>query len=505
MATSVTLAATQITVTATEVGGSTIDQLCTAINDTAYMERTGSDPYTYTIKQGSGVGYARILQINTGCRINMTNNGDTLVWVNGGTYASNFYQLYIVGNGSMFYVNGNDITIDMGATATVPSPSCLCYGNLTLLGTAGHEVIVKNWGSYFPLASSQQYSTDNQVRMEYVKLQDTRIASAIIYVGYATAGRINAILKNLTIEQVAGTVGYGNGISLGNKSGFECIMENITYSKINNPLIFNTGEAIKIKDSLFSLSNAYTGLNYGEPYGIGTNQYNPLNVNNICNQIQTTYDNCIFESNYNSSGTKYAFYYVYYNAVVKFKNCTFRKEASSSIYRGIGTIAYGGTVVFIGTNTFTDYTNYKWGVDRSGLPNGRTLFGKEVTILVKDSNGDPIPNAFVRITQSDGNETYNWVTNSSGYVKDVFGDDCYLIEYEDTSTYGTGTLTQWSDSIASGRYHTITVSAPGKVSYSLDFELAATTSFTVTLQDVGETLPTKPEFKFITHKKIKGA
>jgi len=480
MALIVTYTNTAINITSTDVGGNSIDQVCTAINNASIMEKIGDNPYIYQIKQGVGVTYARNLSIGAGCVIRMENTGDMLQWRQA-TFASNYYALTIISGGE-FLVIRNDITIDLGGSATTPSPSIQVYGRFIAIGSAGHEVIIKNYGAILHTPKANV----NYIQWEYVKIRDTWTASGYVGLAYRCYSIGIGTLKNVTIEQAVAPTTYGAGITMGGSPiviGFT--IEDCVFRNSNSHINFTTGELMQFKNSLFSKMNSNMPLIANPVVSVnGALQYNPLNSLNKINQSQITFDGCIFESNYDSSGNKYSFYQLAYSAVAKFKNCTFRKEASSSIYRCFYSIINGSTAIFIGDNIFTDYTNAKWSKDADS----RTLFGKDVTIRVIDENGAPIENASVRIGQSQGYESWNWLTNSAGYVKDIFGDDCFLIEKEDTSSNGIGTYTQWSDSLAGGRYHTITASAPGRKSFTQNFILTETTSFEITLPSL---LPVK--------------
>jgi hypothetical protein len=473
MALIVTYTNTIINVISTDVGGNSIDEVCTAINNSSVMERTGTNPYTYQIKQGVGVMYARNLILASGCVIKMENMGDTLQWMHT-TYAPNYYT-FTINSGSQFHITKGDITIDLGGSASTPSPSILLYGKFIATGSVGHEVIIRNYGNILHTPKAGV----NYIDWDYVKLQDTHTALGYVSLTYRCYSVGVGALKNVTFEQISAPVTYGAGIILASSPiGIGFVIEDCIFRNSNSHINFFAGELLKIKNSLFSKLDSVVP-NLANPV-VSVNSslcYNPLNSFNKINQSQITFDGCIFESNYNTAGTKYAFYQLAYSAVAKFKNCTFRKEASSSIYRCFNVITGGSVAIFIGDNIFQDYTNTKWSKDSES----RTLFGKDVSIRVLDENGAPIEDASVRITQAQEYEYWNWLTDSNGYVKDIFGDNCYLIEKEDTSATGTGTWVYWSDSIAAGRYHTITVYAPGRKSFTQNFILTETTAFEITL------------------------
>lgn len=155
------------------------------------------------------------------------------------------------------------------------------------------------------------------------------------------------------------------------------------------------------------------------------------------------------------------------SSVVMFEDCTFQNGT-------YGITAYHGSVILLkGTQTFTSVSvNKYWSTDST------YLHVWECNLTVKDQNGVVLEDACVDIHQSEGNEKWSFLTNSNGTILNQNDDPIVLVEKEETSL---GVYVNWSDSISSGRYHSIRVSKPGYLPKEYKVEMTADRTIEINL------------------------
>ena len=403
-----------------------------------YMARTGADPYVYAV-----VGN-RVTRVYSGVTINMTNAGDE-------------WRLNPTAN------QGANLTFDAGSTFNVvgdciinlanvdPSKYNYFYGkgNMNLIGTAGHNVIIKNYyrGCRFT-------SAGNTVVFDYVDFQTPGTYSTSNYAIYFDASYetptgwsfTNITLSNRTNS---GYLAYmpSNGM---NYSGITFDSWDSTDTRYGFSSI---GALFKVTNSAFRNISYYNTIYGGGGLPFYLSQYDSSYNANAIQQPKVTFENCTFQDNYDASSTEYGFYLAY-GSVVKFKNCSFvgvDDQLSQGMYATyqarfllVGGVA-GQTWTNVGTNlTFSSTTNTGY----------YEVYELDLTVT---AGGSPLAGATVTVRQHEGNETHTFITDSNGQIKDLFGDLPVFVYREILSN--TPTYDVWSDG-SGNLYHDITVSHP---------------------------------------------
>lgn len=457
---------TVVTITA---GTGNLAQLYADIGNAAVLAQTGS-PGAYVYTWASGTAANTEVHLQSGVTLSMS-SGDTLRW----NMASNDTYTFVIEDGAVFNMVENcTLTGDLNDTY---ENDVMIYGTMNCQGTSGNEVIIEQFDDIM----FQTWEGNDPCDWDYVIIRNpiaATSANAIMMMlsYYSNVGNLAHTFHNITLQSNDNS---GNAIYVYG----DC--SNVTFDNIN---IDNTYYAFsgggKIK-----LSNSTIQHIYSYPFQASTSTVLPYMYSMVpdykqqparthINQPKCTFDTCTFDDNYNSSTTS-AMYYVYASQV-KFKDCTFQ-----NCYYGLR-MFYGSQILLQGTTTFTSITDPKnWYSVSSAFTSvsspGSLYHVQALTMTVYDIYGNAIPDATVWVSQSEGYEESWFMTTATGQVKDIFGDDPVFVQREE---YPDTTYDNWSDSIASGRYHQINVYKEGYQPWSTQLEFTADRTVSAKLQPV---------------------
>jgi len=455
-------------------GTGTLAQLQADVDaaDPGIFTVAGGDPYTYTILGN------RELELSSGVTLNMQNKDDILQW----TLSAAKYPILDIQSGSIFNIGDGTSTGDgqvvKGDSGGTQYSYIYIYGSLNLQGTLGNEVTIQDYRSiYFYTGPAATDFCD----WDHVICKDVTLSSGYIWYwdGINCDNAQPHTFHNVTVSDVSG-FGYlyfDRGCDFTNT-----IFDNITIDGIDRVYNFNT--SVKFTNSTFKNIDTYAMLFYAGSMIRSVTHYDASPVEPFSNrweQPKTTFDNCTFDSNYDS-GTKYAIYGVTRGSLALFKDCTFQNAAYGVYVWG------GGVALYAGTNTFNSITtaDRQWGSNNPVHLHCRTL-----DLTVYDENGDYLNNARVNVRQKEGNETWDFITRShtssdpsdpsrpdhDGQISDMFGDFPVFVEKEETST---GVYVNWSN--GGDQVHELTVSYPGYVTHHEELKFTSDLTVEVTLE-----------------------
>lgn len=405
--------------------------------------------YTYTFASGR---YR--ITVNYGCTFSMESS-DTLAWTLSAA------EQIITTIGEFNAVENCEINGSSSYEADI-----VVYGKFDCHGTEGNPVLLKNldeihfYNSYGTIGSDWDW-------VSITDLYGTTTSSNIFNCPYSVQFKnIPCSFDHVTITGADDCVPF-------NLSSLNALNWTFNYVVSTNVYSHFAGNmpVAKFSNCEFSASYYYPFTQGGTCFPQNYQTSRSARVRNklhTYNQPKITFDTCLFDNNYNSSTTYNTLYL--YASVVKYKDCTFSNASYGlSVYND-------STFLLQGTTTNTCTTPVHWGgVD------GTLLHVWALTLTVKDIDGNGIPNATVFVNQSQDYESHMFLTNSSGQIKDCHGDDPVFAEKEQTAA---STYVDWSDSIASGRYHSIHVYADGYQPWTKKVEFTSNKEITATLYPI---------------------
>lgn len=444
-------------------------------NSTAYnaapIWKSGSNPYTYTVKSTASNG-RQITIANTGT-LNINNPGDVLEWDNVGN-VSGTYALSVAAGGTINIIGANqasgEITLDFDKAYTYNRTSSINFsGHSTITGYSGHEIVLKHFNSIATTDASQAGHTRN---WDYVKLEDNLNGTLT----FASSGDAKLTGKSMTNIWFHCLTTPSGGSAKRGYVNFTGDMNNWTFSgwEFNNCLYSTNANSTGIKFSNSTFKNSSSTFSwYACGLAISRRAYNTSKtelVSGTSDQPFLVFDTCYFDNN--SNGTIHLS--SSYNSVTLMKNCTFGTTAVTT-----GLYAYYGGLILLDATTNTNImassavTKKLWGT-------GTFLHIRTLTLTVKDENGNALQNAVVLVYQKELKERWVFATDANGQIKTVHGDDPVFVEKEETSL---NTFTQWSNGTGS-QIHRIVVSKPGYQTWSTDVAFTADKTITATLQPI---------------------
>ncbi len=453
MAVSVTVETSRIYLSGT--GDLTLDELNTAVGDTAVMERTGTSPnYVYEIKGN------RELEGRNGVNF-IIEEDQTLEW-----------DLSINKSPLVDFQTGSTFTVEPGVTINHDTSNgqyarMYFYGNSNFQGTEAKPIIIKRY--YEQRIYPRESYTHNWNWVEFQDPSSYSLYNTGLYFMQDSDSNVVGSFTNLKFNNRTNT-GYAfrfRSTDMSNAVFDNILVEECRYA-------FETyGSSFKFTNSTFKniyYYNIVNGNYAGNSYVISGDTSAPYNAV----QSKITFDNCTFQDNYDASSTTRGFYLTY-QTVIKFKDCTFAGVDSTLDY---GAQAYySSRFLWEGSSTFTNVSTY-----RTWSTNSTHLHVRSLDLTVNDSSGSPLANANVSIRQKEGKEVWNFQTDSSGKIKDLFGDLPVFVEKNETST---GNFTNWSDGTGD-KIHIITISHPD---YQIDTREVAFTQDRVIVAQLSENAP----------------
>ncbi len=482
MAVTATVTTNKIDITSTGGVEVTWAECVTAINSvtagTITIDNTDPDAIIYTITTST----YRLLEISSGCIVRFE-EFDELRWEK----CTSATYIFTPVTGSEIIVE-QGFTFDFGyagggAISTAAyDPQRYGYinfqGKTTLDGNSTNHITMKNYRIFYIT-----YALSAGCYMHYVDLRGISYSTHYYLQLSLTYYPIIDNLIDIQYLDITDTRGWGY-VLLGN--GDQVVynpdyitLENWTITGINS--FRSLCSTFKVKNFIFTdiINTPYTygaSRNSGCPY-ISTSKSGYITTRDF--QPYFMYENCSFIGHSATwcCGTIY-FGLAYY------KNCTFTNNGAS--YYGPYAF-YGGTILLDASCTFNSMT-----LVGTISTDGLYLVTREVSITVKDTDNNPIDKATVSITQSEGKEWLSGHTNSDGQLLNIWDNPPVLVEKELISYTGP-TYTNWSDSIASGRYHTIVVSKEGYVQQELQVEVTENKTLTFTLEESSVPVKTNTE------------
>jgi hypothetical protein len=457
VAISVVVSSLKIDVTSTGGVQVTLDDICTEINDTSVMEKTGT---IYLIKRQVGSAY-REFEISSGCKV-LFEADDTLNF-EGITSSGTYVILDFATNSEIEIEEG--FTFDFNSDGQTYARAYLyIYGQLTMVGTLSNNIVFKNYRSCYISPRNDQY-------WRYVTFKNaTYYGGYLLYYSNYTAYYAKGILFDIQYVTVTNDPSlYYNGRLYITNSGYiekDFVFRNWTVDYLDYPLLSYQG-SYKFVDCIFSNSKTYptpytAGGQVGHPYLTSKegdfsrpkDNYQPLLV----------FENCLFDNlDLGVYGLR-----IYYNSNIYLKNCEIKDSSAKALY-----LSYGSFVLINGI-TYTNCATTPLSLSN----NSASLHVREVSITVVDINDAPIEKACVSLRQAEDKEWHCGFTNSDGKLLNGFGDPSVLIEKEETSY---NVFDNWSDDISAGRYHIIQVSKDGYTTKSQDIEITEDKDITIKL------------------------
>lgn len=456
MAVTVTVNATYIYVD-TSLSTDNFDDVYTAVGDDAILSRSGSvGSYVYTV---------------LGNRILWIRNTDTYCTLQSGA-TINF--AYTISRSPGFRVDNATFKAEAGSTINFNSLNnniynrVYLYGAVFLEGTSGSHVTLNNvfelyyyfyidgfykqW-EYVDINSDENYTTVNNLIVftwdgsSFPSVSGNNYWRNVVIDGDPSSsgtkrGRINVQIEQLKFQEFTdctfqnmnyGWLGYSGGAKF----------TRCTWKDNAQSLIFRGA------DGAYQVLNGRVG-NTPERQG----QY-----------FGFSFDECVFDGNANGA---YAFY-LFYKGIGRFKNCTFQNGSSNGYRNTYASLAY-----FQGTQTY------------SGNGDDVGLFGYsvinhayELDLTVTSDGSTPVEDAVVQVRQKEGNETVTFTTNSSGKIKDIFGDNPVFTYRQEGPE---GTYDTWSDGTGD-QIHILIVYKEGVGTHTEEISFTSDQTKTITLSD----------------------
>lgn len=482
MAISVTVNSIKIDITSTGGVEETFDSVVTAVNSVSAGTITGTgtsgDPYVVT---GD-----REIEISTNCIVRFV--ADTYLEWNSIT-TSGRVALDCASASIVNVEEGCHFTFDGSAAQIYVS----FYGEINLSGTTSKHIVLERMSRIYMYIRSASI-------WEYFEINDNRVASAGGYCLYFSnfSGSNQAptiILRNFSMSS---STNYGLGFYFtpgGIYSNFD-IHDFVIDGLYVGAYLY--GCSVKLYDGVIKNCVSYAI----QAYGVGnvvSAEYDTSHDDNTFPtgrfQSMGVLENITFQDN----NTTWAILN-YYNSLLQVKDCTFI-DTGAGTKDGIYTTY--GSVLLEYNNTYTNM-----GTEKGMTQNGSILKTRKFDITVQDESSNPIKDATVTWVQGSTPSKERWpaTTNSDGKVLNMYGGSPILVESEETTI---GVFSPWSNDTGNGLCHYLTVSKYGYDTYQSIYNITQDYDITVTLYLSGSTsggggLPDKPEFKFITHKKIKG-
>ena len=363
----------------------------------------------------------RELELSSGVTVT-TADGDTLQWA----LTANTYPILHVATGSVLNLTQN--TKITGDTDGTHYSYIYIEGECNANGTAGNEVIFELYRSIYI------YGYEN-VDWDHVILRDNVLSSGYMLFFQPDLYNTDQLnytrsFDNITI-QGGPTENANNGWIFfygGDYSTFT--FNNIDITDTTWAFFYGCSNLTINGGTATSTNQEHRMWNCGGPRAPMQNfeiSKTKLRGIDFQNQPKFYYKNYTFDAN--DAGV-YTGPYVDRGTVIYVEDCTFKNAT-------YGMRAQGGIIVLLGTQTYTSITTEKiWG------PSGTILHGRKLTLSVEDSGAAAIADATVTIRQKEGNEFWQFRTDSNGDVLDPRGEPIVLIEKEETST---GVFDQWSD------------------------------------------------------------
>lgn len=431
-----------------------------------YMTKTGADPYVYTVLSGRGIYIQGSLGITT---LNISNAGDTLDFV---PAANARTMLYVyVGTYKCKLTATDDVTIDVDSLDLRQGTIVIFYGAINLVGSSGHPVTIDHVADIYHYGYVGQ---DPQV-YNYVDLNlQYRNGSAIsigVYIRRGTAGSRDLQLTMSNVNITALTAGCSSGMYFdyfGDYSG--CTFEDIVIDLCATPNFYGT--TAKFTNLTIQHCTGSTGiLGCGAIWARGnykTATTPDTNSSDFLTQPKLVFKNCTFHDNrttiewcLSASG----------GSLVFVDGCTFSGDPADPATYGM-TVFQSAAILERGS-VFTDVTTNRYWDSK-----GTYLHVWGLDLTVNDENGVAIPNATVQVRQKENKEVWDFQTNASGQIEDLYGDDPVFVEKEQTSA---AVFVQWSDGSTDDKKHEILISKPGYQVWRRDVAFTADQVITAVL------------------------
>jgi len=461
MAVSITLSDLKIDVTATGGVEATLEEVYQAVIalDAARMTRTGAgsevDPYLYNIPPKAGQVYCE-LEISSGCDVLFQNSGtnySSLSWTWGVTSAAP----YIFDPAAGSHISAEPGFIFDFDLAGTHYGYIQMRGSCDIIGTLGNEVIFKHYRNFYVIPYRDASNFD------YVKFIDVTYSSAYqMYIYYQQAADpVSISMKHITVSNTGTQRGrmylQNMNMPFSNYIFEDWHIENLIYGG------YYTGGNFYLKRFYYKDTGVQI-LGYAGGTGVGipivTEKAEGNNLETF--QPMNVYEDCTWD---NTDAGTYAGY-GYYPGRMLLINPTF-----INVNYGFNA-TYGHIIAWQGTITMPSGTPKVWGT------NGAHVWVRNLSITVKDEDGNPIEGAVVSLIQSEGKEYYSGLTSADGKLLSVHGRDPVIIEKEETSA---GNFTNWSDSIAGGRYLSVVVAAKGYNAQTNPYEMTEDKDITINL------------------------
>ena len=337
-----------------------------------------------------------------------------------------------------------------------------------MTGTSGHEVIWEKTGD----VNFLMYTT-GPAAIDYWILQDF-VGNRYLQVfpQYGTTLGCRGYMKHVTVRETGG--GYNGYINF-NYDLSELALEDWYCDHLNQTVFADTNAKLlrwtfkEINGSNYSyVRSAGSWREISKYVRVSSGIYQP-HYRSKGGQAFLTLDTCVFDGITSSS---YHFL-TYWGAYMKLKNCTIQNTNDATIYLRHGTVILVEDGLTLAGAPLP--TRLCWHETVCSLE--CNVFSLDLTVV--DTDGNIIEDASVMISQNEGKEHHQFLTDASGNITDVYGDLPVFVNESRNVTLAA--YTKWSDGTSRDLQHTIVVSKPGYGVKSVPVAFTEDKTLTVTL------------------------
>lgn len=448
----------------------TLASITTDINDTTFIEKTGSSPDIYTVKGN----VLRYLDVRNGGVLTIGDTGDysmneTLGFEN---LANDRTRFYINAGGELMMVG--DTVIDFGLAGGFRPMYTYVAGKTSVLGNDTYKPVWQNYRRIYLYETS--WTVDTYVN-DIWHFEKMIIGSSYTANDYAFIFEVISKLRAHTFKSIIFDKSYGRGLNFYavgahyNYVGYDnLVFEGCNFEDVGNYPIYSAGGRIHVKNCTFGTTASWKLLFYrGQQlysfteakYDFGYNAKIPLG------QSFSFVEGCTFENENNKN-----IILVARGANVLLKNNEWQHDAAGDSL----SVEYGGQALFWTGNTFTGGRevydlNYAGYIQR--------VFA--LNLLVQDPDEAPIEDAIIHIAQNEGKERFTFITGSDGRIHTCWDLKAAFLTHQ--HQYGNNKVTNveyWSDD-SNSTYHDVWIYKNGYRAQHLEMVMDADKAETVTI------------------------
>ena len=451
--------------------GNTLASITSDINDTSFIEKTGTAPDVYTVKGNVD----RYLYINN---TGVLTIGDPEDFSKNETLqfdqsVASKNRLYINAGGHLKMYG--DTTIDFSSHATNRAYYTYLYGAVTVQGNDTYKPVWQNYRRLY-LYESQN---NNTYTGDVWTFDNMIFGSADLINEYCLYVQGMGKVRPHSFTNITWDKSYGRNLAMYplyvpyGINGFEAVtFENINFANVGNYSVYlNNASSQEFGHCVFGTATSWKVYVVGCYRNDSTQRY--YSYDYLSPEVYGQDFVWIHNSTFDSTGTA-GVVYVHHGGTLLLSDCEFQHTAGDSIQ-----VQYQGTVMIWDNITFTGGREV-YDLDYAGCI--QRVHALDLT--VQDKFGNPIEDAKVGITQSEGKESFLFRTNSSGKLINHFSINKALLTHQ--HQYGNNKTTNavyWSDA-SNSTYHKVTVFKIGYKPKTFNVVMSEDRAQTVTLRDL---------------------